>query len=63
MENDPKNLAALPHDEEMDRLRALFAQSNQPRPRTGIRKFFHDLAERSAQPSKSIILARLNDES
>jgi len=48
-----------PKDEEIDRLRALFARINEPRPPKGIRNFFHDLAERSAQPSKRVIVERI----
>jgi hypothetical protein len=50
-------------DEELNRLRALVARTYECRTLTGVRKFFHDLAERSAQPSKNVIMARLRDDS
>ena len=63
MQNIPQNSPRLLQDEEIDRLRALFARVDQPRPPKGIRKFFHDLAERSAHPPKRVIMERIREAS
>jgi hypothetical protein len=48
-------------EDELGRLRALLAGADQARQPTGIRGFFHGLAERMASPQKKIIIKRLRD--
>jgi len=48
-------------DDEIERLRAMFAGVNQSAPPKGIRKFFHNLAERFATPQKKLIMKRVRD--
>ncbi len=48
-------------DAEIEHLRALLAGANQARQPTGVKKFFHQLAERLALPQKRVIMDRIRE--
>jgi hypothetical protein len=58
MKNNDK---ILNPDEQIERIRDLFAQLDQPTPRQGLGKFLHNLAERMSRPKKKIIMRRVRE--
>jgi hypothetical protein len=51
----------LDPDEQIERIRVLFAQLDQPAPRRGLGKFLHNLAERLSRPQKKVIMRRVRE--